>query len=35
MVIAEFAEISPIVEQQVLEPSCDANVNHYLPLEMM
>jgi hypothetical protein len=26
MVIAEFAKISPIVEQQVLEPSCDANV---------
>jgi hypothetical protein len=26
MVVAEFAEISPIVEQQVLESSCDANV---------
>jgi hypothetical protein len=26
MVVAEFAEISPIVEQQVLESSCDADV---------
>jgi hypothetical protein len=26
MIVAEFAEISPTVEQQVLKSSCDANV---------
>jgi chaperonin cofactor prefoldin len=26
MVVTEFAEISPIIEQKVLESSCDADV---------